>query len=103
MIEYHWPGNVRELRNILERAMIFAEHGMIQVEDLPDYVLKQVGRDRTIIDKDHDPYSLLEQAEKTAIHQALHQAKGNKSKAAKLLGVSRSVLYDKLKKYDQVL
>ncbi|WP_233269465.1 sigma-54-dependent Fis family transcriptional regulator [Alteribacillus sp. YIM 98480] len=103
MIEYHWPGNVRELRNILERAMIFAEHGMIQVEDLPNYVLNQVGRDRTSINKDNDQYSLLEQAEKTAIHQALHQAKGNKSKAAKLLGVSRSVLYDKLKKYDHVL
>ncbi|MFB4164215.1 hypothetical protein ACE1TI_10340 [Alteribacillus sp. JSM 102045] len=64
MIEYHWPGNVRELRNVLERAMIFAEHGMIQAEDLPEYVLKQVRRDITIQDKHDDHFSLLEKAEK---------------------------------------
>ena len=47
LLQYNWPGNVRELKNILERAMTFAEHGKIQLEDLPDYMLKTLPEKKT--------------------------------------------------------
>jgi PAS domain S-box-containing protein len=93
MLNYEWPGNVRELRNVLERAMVFGEAGKIQVEDLPDYILK-----KTAAQNQHRlPKNALKKAEQDAILQTLKQTNGNKTKAAKLLGISRSVLYEKLK------
>jgi transcriptional regulator with PAS, ATPase and Fis domain len=93
LLRYEWPGNVRELRNVLERAMTFAEHGKIQAEDLPDYILSQLSS--PLIEQ----ISLAENAELGAIRKALSQTNGNKAKAAKLLGISRSGLYEKIKKY----
>lgn len=93
LLQYDWPGNVRELRNVLERAMTFAEYGKIQVEDLPDYLISQISK--PVIQK----VSLAEDAELGAIKKALTQANGNKAKAARLLGISRSGLYEKIKKY----
>ncbi|RNB91687.1 CBS domain-containing protein [Brevibacillus fluminis] len=95
--EYPWPGNVRELRNVLERAMIFAEHGRIQLEDLPDYLLKKTNAD-DLGQLHEQPIKLMEQAEQAAIRQALREANGNKTRAAQLLGISRSVLYEKLRR-----
>lgn len=97
MLMYEWPGNVRELRNVLERAMVFAESGKIQLDDLPDYVLK-----KTSLPSSEPPVlqqNLLNKAEQDTIQLALQKTNGNKSKAARLLGISRSVLYEKLKKY----
>ena len=93
LLNYHLPGNVRELKNTLERAMIFAGHGCIRWQDLPSPL-----RDlkKTACQKED---GLLKQAEKNAICQALLETGGNKVKAARLLGISRSVLYEKLKKY----
>ncbi|MEH6943234.1 sigma 54-interacting transcriptional regulator [Bacillus sp. JJ722] len=95
MLSYHWPGNVRELKNVLERAMTFAEHGSIQIEDLPDYMLKQLERQQL----EQPDTTMFEDAEINAIKKALKQTKGNKAEAARLLGISRSSLYEKLKKY----
>ncbi|WP_307195043.1 sigma-54-dependent Fis family transcriptional regulator [Neobacillus niacini] len=102
LLEYDWPGNIRELRNVWERAMIFAESGKVKLEDLPDYLLKKVGYDLGFEDSEDEmcDFSLMERAEQFAIQKALVQANGNKSKACKLLGISRSLLYDKLKKYE---
>jgi PAS domain S-box-containing protein len=93
LLEYEWPGNVRELRNVLERAMTFAEHGKIQVEDLPEYLISQIALPVVA------NVSLAEDAELGAIRRALSQANGNKAQAARLLGISRSGLYEKIKKY----
>ncbi|MEH7443207.1 sigma 54-interacting transcriptional regulator [Bacillus sp. JJ1122] len=93
LLQYEWPGNVRELRNVLERAMTFAEHGKIQGEDLPDYLISQVTEPAL------PRVSLAEDAELGAIRKALTQANGNKAQAARLLGISRSGLYEKIKKY----
>ena len=101
ILEYNWPGNVRELRNVWERAMIFAENGKVRLEDLPDYILKNVGYDLLLHEEEEmTQQPLLEKAEQLAIQRALQMANGNKSKACLLLGISRSVLYDKLKKYE---
>ncbi|WNB92129.1 sigma 54-interacting transcriptional regulator [Bacillus sp. NEB1478] len=94
LFHYEWPGNVRELKNILERAMTFAENGKIQLEDLPDYLLN------TLPEKKPDrSITLVENAELETIKKALEQVKGNKSKAARMLGISRSGLYEKIRKY----
>ncbi|MCM3573536.1 sigma 54-interacting transcriptional regulator [Mesobacillus subterraneus] len=93
LLRYEWPGNVRELRNVLERAMTFAEHGKIQAEDLPDYLISQLSSPLG------EQISLAEDAELGAIRKALSQTNGNKAKAARLLGISRSGLYEKIKKY----
>jgi PAS domain S-box-containing protein len=93
LLQYEWPGNVRELRNVLERAMTFAEHGKIQLEDLPDYLIA------TISQMPKANSGLAEDAEMGAIQMAISQANGNKAQAARLLGISRSGLYEKIKKY----
>jgi PAS domain S-box-containing protein len=96
LLQYEWPGNVRELKNVLERAMTFAEHGKIQKEDLPDYMVQE----EKIIRQPMG--NLFEDAEIQAIQKALDQAKGNKAEAARFLGISRSGLYEKIKKYSLV-
>jgi transcriptional regulator with PAS, ATPase and Fis domain len=94
LLDYDWPGNVRELRNVMERAMTFSETGKIKYEDLPDYLLKQVPNKEAVLNM-----SLFENAELEAIKKALVQVHGNKVQAARLLGISRSGLYEKIKKY----
>ncbi|MDN3017431.1 sigma 54-interacting transcriptional regulator [Paenibacillus sp. BSR1-1] len=94
LLGYDWPGNVRELRNVIERAMTFAESGKIKHEDLPEYLIKQVGIPESAI-----KVSMVENAELEAIKKALVQVQGNKVQAARLLGISRSGLYEKIKKY----
>jgi PAS domain S-box-containing protein len=98
LLDYEWPGNVRELRNVMERAMLFCEYGVIEVEDLPDYIFTSNKEERESLDDSNA--TLMEKAERVAVQKALEVAKGNKSKAAILLGVSRSVLYDRIKKYN---
>ena len=100
LMEYHWPGNIRELRNVWERAMVFAENGKVQLSDLPEYLLTKIGfRHLAMEEGKEQSVPLLEKLEEWAIMKALEQAEGNKSKACQLLGISRTVLYDKLKKY----
>ncbi|MBM7621577.1 transcriptional regulator with PAS, ATPase and Fis domain [Bacillus tianshenii] len=97
---YQWPGNVRELRNVLERAMTFAEHGRVQLEDLPEYMVG-VRREKYI--PTYLPEEkMAESAERNAIENALEKTKGNKAKAARILGISRSGLYEKIKKYQLI-
>lgn len=97
--DYHWPGNVRELRNVLERGMNFSHGNVILPKHLPERVLTNL---KTSVDYD-EIYPLDEivaQAEKEAIINALNQTKGNKTKAAKKLGIHRTALYKKIEKYD---
>ncbi|MDZ5473019.1 sigma 54-interacting transcriptional regulator [Bacillus sp. 31A1R] len=96
LLNYDWPGNVRELRNVMERAMTFAEHGRIQLDDLPDYMIKKVSSAQ------HTPsrnVNLVEELEIQTILKVIDQTNGNKAKAARILGISRSGLYEKIKKY----
>ncbi|EKN66131.1 Fis family PAS modulated sigma54 specific transcriptional regulator [Neobacillus bataviensis LMG 21833] len=94
MFNYEWPGNVRELRNVMERAMTFSEDGKIKYEDLPDYLIKLIPVKESALH-----VSMVENAELEAIKKALVQVHGNKVQAARLLGISRSGLYEKIKKY----
>ncbi len=93
--EYSWPGNVRELLNILERTVVSKQDGNITVDDLP------VKKDKSykFHDRDIHLYQLVQEVEKDAIKEALKRTGGNKRQASQILGIHRSVLYEKLKQY----
>jgi transcriptional regulator with GAF, ATPase, and Fis domain len=101
LIAYEWPGNVRELRNAIERAVILADGGFIRSEHLP------VNAPRPSIVKSDDAPSgplpaggvNLEAIERSLVVRALTQARHNKTRAAKLLGLTRAQLYSRIEKY----
>ena len=100
LLAYDWPGNVRELRNALERAVILCDGGLITEEELPLRSAQKAAPEAA-------PGALpegtnLEVLEKAAIQRALAQARHNKSKAARLLGLTRAQLYFRLEKYGLV-
>jgi len=101
-LEVHdWPGNVRELANVIERAGILAAGGIILPEHLPDAIRAR----GTAAAKDVPATSgaeevvTVEEAERRAIRDALARTGGNRTKAAKLLGISRRTLLYRLKQY----
>ncbi len=98
LLGYHWPGNVRELRNVIERALALSYHDLITVEDLPEQ-LRQPGSEKPLPASLVDPGTILplEEMEQRYIRQVLDQLDGNRTLAARLLGVDRKTLYRKLK------
>jgi transcriptional regulator with GAF, ATPase, and Fis domain len=104
LTEYHWPGNVRELRNVLERAAILADGGLIVADHLaltlstppqgkPALTAPVFNPDHTTRPDD------LESMERAMIEKALQNARFNKSIAAKALGLTRAQLYTRLKRH----
>ena len=94
LLSYHWPGNVRELRNALERAAILCEGGLITADHL------SLNRDRPASPQpDVAATSDLKTIERDMIVRALAESKGNKAKAAARLGLSRTQLYVRLRRY----
>jgi len=96
LCRYSWPGNVRELENIMERAVALANGPMIRVADLPDYI-----HNVTIETYRHTPSDIptLEDQEKRYIQWVLEKNGGNKTQAAKIMGIDRVSLWRKLKRY----
>jgi transcriptional regulator with PAS, ATPase and Fis domain len=101
--QYSWPGNVRELRNVVERAMILTDQELLTPKQLP-FELRQIERYGR---EDGDPEQLkitdemsLEQTEKIHLSQVLRRLEWNKSKASKVLKISRATLRAKIKKYN---
>lgn len=95
LMNYDWPGNVRELENILERAINFVgSDGKIEIKHLPSRMtgMQTVGAAQTMKEA-------VEHAEQEAIKNALMQCQYRKTKAAQLLGISRTTLYEKMIKY----
>jgi len=114
---YHWPGNVRELRNVLERAAILCEGGLITSEHLAiaavppprDPIAAPVGDGAILVVDARQPPSPpaarpasagdLQSMERALVEQALQHARFNKSKAAKSLGLTRAQLYVRMRRY----
>jgi DNA-binding NtrC family response regulator len=101
---YAWPGNVRELRNVLERAVIMAGEGEIQVSHLPyDFGVSIGSRPPAQV---FEPESVrlpvgttVSDAERALIQLTLQHTKNNKTRAAEILGISLKTLFNKLKEY----
>lgn len=96
-VHYHWHGNIRELRNIMEQIVILADEGVIQPRHLPASFVKNEGRNSSDDRLNHVP---VVDSEESRIREALMTTYGNKSAAAKLLNISRSTLYNKIRKYN---
>ncbi len=95
---YGWPGNVRELHNVAERACNMTGDGMIGVACLPPEVSCQVQNKRAI-DGNREIRQFCRQQELAQIKSLLQQEHGNISRVAGILGIARSTLYRKMKKY----
>ncbi|MAQ16425.1 MAG: Fis family transcriptional regulator [Sandaracinus sp.] len=101
LLEYDWPGNVRELENCVERAVTLARFEELTVEDLPERIRK-FQSSRVIIDtQDPSEMPTLETLERRYVHRVLKVVGGNKTQAAKVLGVDRRTLYRKLERWEQ--
>ena len=95
LLEYHWPGNVRELKSILHYAFTIAESGPITCDHLPPQFMGH-------IELDEDKPSLLgvkDAKEKKSLLEALKEAGGNQTRAAKMLGVNRVTVWNRMRKY----
>ena len=93
-LNYDWPGNLRQMKNTVMRATLLTQGEYITMDSLP----RELSLHKVVVEKSallHDPAD-----EKERILSALKNAGGNKSMAAKLLGVDRKTLYNKLKLYD---
>lgn len=101
MLAYHWPGNVRELRNTIERAILLESTDLILPEHLPREITESLGEKLPSIERSSSLFGTvpitLAEAEKIAIRNALMLAHGNKSKAARMLGISRQTLRNKIR------
>jgi len=101
LLAYAWPGNVRELRNVLERATILCDGGLITAEHLPrELAAKGNGAARPAADAPAAPAGFnLEAQERELIVKALAASGNNRSQAARLLGLARPQLYHRLRKF----
>jgi DNA-binding NtrC family response regulator len=107
---YSWPGNVRQFRHIIERGCVMCGGTTIQLEHLPDEfhsnaTESSLSRDTQIpADTGLQYYTptLSSTSELDMLKQALAQTGGNKAKAARILGIDRSTLYRKLKRYSVI-
>jgi DNA-binding NtrC family response regulator len=90
---YHWPGNVRELENVIQRLVVMTDGDLIEVPDLPPLMrfsaLRETGLNRT-----------LAEVEAEYVRNVLASVEGNKTRAAKILGIDRKTLREKLKLYE---
>jgi two-component system response regulator AtoC len=106
LAEYPWPGNIRELHNVIERCVIMCHDGLIDIEDLPDFVRQS--------EVTAEPQEALEsccdqcgnslararwEAERSTLVRALERNSNNRTETASELGISRAALYKKLHKY----
>lgn len=88
---YSWPGNVRQLKNVVEKAIIIAQNGIITEADIEVPQTPKMAADSQTLN--------LEQIERATVEHALKKADGNLSQAAEMLGITRQALYRRIQKY----
>ncbi len=97
---YRWPGNVRDLKNAVESALIMSKGRQIKPEHLPTRVKFHEDSGNINIQSKNSLKKMLEKTEKKIIEQTLRSVRGNKVKAARILGLHRSSLYEKIKQHN---
>jgi Nif-specific regulatory protein len=97
LTSYHWPGNVRELENVIERAVLICDSGVIHGHHLPPSLQTAEGSDTVTR---LSLASAMENYERDLIQDALKSARGNRAKAAKLLDSTERIIGYKVKKYE---
>jgi two-component system response regulator HydG len=96
LFDYNWPGNVRELENSIEHAVVIAKGKYVEVSDLPAFIQQATPM---LLKKTNESDRSLMENEKSLFREVLGECNWNKKEAAVKLGISRSTLYEKLKKY----
>jgi DNA-binding NtrC family response regulator len=99
LLQYGWPGNVRELRNAVERAVALTRFETLAVEDLPERIRAYRRSDVLLSSDDPSELATLEEVERRYILHVLRAVGGNRTLAARVLGVGRKTLYRKLLRY----
>lgn len=99
-LAYDWPGNVRELENVIERAVIFEDSVWISLSSLPTHIRQATTYNNTSEAVGVNSVLSLEEVEVAHIKRTLEITSWNRSKTARLLGIDRKTLYDKIKKYN---
>jgi two-component system NtrC family response regulator len=102
LYSYGWPGNIRELENTIERAVVMDSRGVILLEDLPEEISgrkEEVDLDK-FIPLNAPLQKTLEQIEENLIRRALGHCSNVQSHAAEMLGITKSLMQHKIKKYN---
>jgi DNA-binding NtrC family response regulator len=100
LTEYDWPGNVRELENCIERAVAIARGPSIEVADLPEKIAKFKPTQIVFANETPEEMMTLDELNRRYVHRVLAMVKGNKTYAAKVLGIDRRSLYRRLAEFD---
>jgi transcriptional regulator with PAS, ATPase and Fis domain len=101
LLHYDWPGNVRQLQNAMHFAVGMAEGHVIQLHDLPEEIIEYVSRNKLPeLSKVLAKPKSLSQSERELIKKTMEETSHNIAETAKILGVSRTTIYRKSKKYD---
>jgi len=98
--DYNWPGNVRELRNLIERAVVVDQDGVITLADLPEH-FRNYGND--LIEEGLDRQLSLKEIEKRYILSTLEECGGNRKRTGEVLGITKATLWRKLNSYQDEL
>ena len=105
LVNYPWPGNVRELRNAIERAVLLTDHELLTLQDLPVEIRSAARADVVAASEPGRAFELpeggvvLDDVERHLVAQALDRAGGNRTRAARLLGMNRDQIRYRIEKY----
>lgn len=97
--KYYWKGNIRELKNTIENMVVLSSGDTLEVEDIPEYIMEAIKKPKNF-EYPMDLNRAIEILEINKIKEALKMAKGNKSKASKILNIPRTTLYYKMNQYN---
>jgi transcriptional regulator with PAS, ATPase and Fis domain len=98
LMNYPWPGNIRELEHTIERTVLLGKEALIGLQDLPAHIVSNAGAAAPLTEAVDKGYTLRD-LEREYIRKVLENTAGNKTEAAKVLGVDRTTLYRKLEEY----